>query len=248
MDAWGKFDESSGRFHRLEHHCADVAACFEALLRDGVLRERFVRAAGGNEFTDTTAARLAFLAYLHDFGKLNDYPDLRPCQRAVAAAPVDQPLLILESETGSGKTEAAILRFAALQHAGLVDGLYFAVPTRAAAKQLPQKQLHGRVSRALERLFPPAARVETVLAVPGYLVAGDAEVHEYARGRWNHRSGAARRVAREVGALPSGLALAQPAAPSVADINKACSPPSPSSSPASGPETGFPAHAGMDPR
>ena len=360
MAAWGKFDKSSGRIHRLEHHCADVAACFEALLRDPVLRVRFVKAAGDREFTDTTAARLTFLAYLHDFGKLNagfqfkvrrrdelppraprpaghiaeallcfdqsdicallglhdlvdewgagviplahamlahhglparrptrsgsgpaelwkpfagydpratarllsergrswfpaafsrgprmperpalahlfagtvaladqlgsdddafryepepepdyieharriaadavrskgfrrrdsitvaartgcrdvgslfDYADLRPAQRAVAAAPVDPPLLILESETGSGKTEAAILRFAALWQASLVDGLYFAVPTRAAAKQL-----HGRVSRALERLFPPAARVETVLAVPGYLIAGDAE-------------------------------------------------------------------------
>ena len=359
MEAWGKFDSSSGRFHRLEHHCADVAACFEALLRDPVLHARFVRAAGANDFTDTTAARLTFLAYLHDFGKLNagfqfqvrprselgpraplraghiaeallcfgrsdfcallglhdvveewgegaipllhamlahhgrpasrptrsgsgppalwkpfagydpratarrlrergrawfpeafsrgspipdipalahlfagivsladqlgsdeeafryepdpdpdyierarriaadtvrgkgfrrrdwiavdanadprdfrnlfDYTDLRPSQRAVTAAPVDKPLLILESETGSGKTEAAILRFAALWHAGLVDGLYFAVPTRAAAKQL-----HGRVSRALERLFPPSARVETVLAVPGYICAGDA--------------------------------------------------------------------------
>ena len=39
----------------------------------------------------------------------------------------------LESETGSGKTETAVLRFAALWRAGLVDGLYFAVPTRAAA-------------------------------------------------------------------------------------------------------------------
>ena len=360
MEAWGKFDRSSGRIHRLEHHCADVAACFEALLRDPVLHVRFFKAAGDNEFTDTTVARLTVLAYLHDFGKLNagfqfkvrprnelrprgprpaghvaeallcfgqsdicavlglhgmvddwgagviplahamlahhgrparratrsgsgpaelwqpfagydprataellrergrswfptafsqgphmpdtpalahlfagivaladqlgsdeeafryepdpdpdyierarriaadairgrgfrrrdsmavatatddrgfrslfDYPDLRPSQRVVTEAPIDQPLLILESETGSGKTEAAILRFAALQRAGLVDGLYFAVPTRAAAKQL-----HGRVSRALERLFPPAAHVETFLAVPGYLRAGDAE-------------------------------------------------------------------------
>ena len=360
MAAWGKFEKTSGCIHRLEHHCADVAACFEALLRDPVLRERFVKAAGDHEFTDTTAARLTFLAYLHDFGKLNagfqfkvrrrnelppraprpaghiaeallcfdqsdicallglhdivdewgagviplahamlahhgrparrptrsgcgpaelwkpfagydpratarllrergrswfpdafsrgscmpdtpalahlfagivaladqlgsddeafryepdpdpdyierarriaadavrskgfrrrdsmgvatvtdgrdfrslfDYPDLRPSQRVVTEAPIDLPLLILESETGSGKTEAAILRFVALWRAGLVDGLYFAVPTRAAAKQL-----HGRVGRALERLFPPAAHIETLLAVPGYLRAGDAE-------------------------------------------------------------------------
>ena len=357
MDAWGKFDESSGRFHRLEHHCADVAACFEALLGDPVLRARFVRAAGTDDFTDTTAARLTLLAFLHDFGKLNtgfqfqvrrqiaspprgpqraghiteallcfdqsdmctllglqdivddwgdgvipllhamlahhgrparrlmrsgsgppelwtpfagydprttakllnsrgrswfpeafspaarmpdapalahlfagtlvladqlgsdeaafeyepdpdphyidrarriaakaveskgfrrfhwsantavadirslfDHVDPRPAQRAVAAAPLDRSLLILESETGSGKTEAAVLRFAALWRAGLVDGLYFAVPTRAAAKQL-----HGRVRQALDRLFPRKANVETILAVAGYLRAGEAE-------------------------------------------------------------------------
>ena len=71
MYAWGKFDESSGRFHRLEHHCADVAACFEALLLDPVLRARFARAAGASDLGDTTAARLTLLAFLHDFGKLN---------------------------------------------------------------------------------------------------------------------------------------------------------------------------------
>ena len=357
MQAWGKFDASSGHIHRLEHHSADVAACFEALLRDRVLRARFVQAAGADGFSDTTAARLTFLAYLHDFGKLNagfqfkvrrqnesprrgpqraghiaeallcfdqsdictllglhdivnkwgagvvpllyamlahhgrparrptqsgggppelwrpfagydpratarllgelgrrwfpdafgdgppmpdepalahlfagvvaladqlgsdenvfeyepdpephyierarriatevvrskgflridwptdaaaadvrtlfDYVAPRPSQRAVSAAPLDRPLLILESETGSGKTEAAVLRFAGLWRAGLVDGLYFAVPTRAAAKQL-----HGRVRRGLDRLLPPAAHAQTVLAVPGYLVAGAAE-------------------------------------------------------------------------
>ena len=351
MDAWGKFREPDG-FHRLEHHCADVAACFEALLLEPVLRARFERASGGTGFSDTTAARLTVLAFLHDFGKLNtgfqfkirdrhefpnpvpprtghigaallapreiletlglfdiyqawgdaveplllaalshhgrparkpthsgsgppelwksfagydprataallrerslawfpgafeegptlpetpalahlfagivaladqigsdeevfdfepdanpsyidrarriandavrnkgfrranwsartapadirtlfDYPEPRPSQIAVSAAPLDRPLLILESETGSGKTEAAVLRFAALWRAGLVDGLYFAVPTRAAAKQL-----HDRVRRALTRLFPANAHVETVLAVPGYIVAG----------------------------------------------------------------------------
>lgn len=354
MEAWGKFDEASGRIHRLEHHCADVAACFEALLRGPVLRARFAQAAGTDHFTDTTAARLTFLAFLHDFGKLSvgfqfqergphaparrapglaghigaallcfdnsdicellglheiadtwgagvcpllyatlahhgrparrptrtgsgppelwkpfagydpretarlllergrawfprafepgppipdepalahlfagtvaladqlgsdegafefepkpdahyierarqiatetirdkkfersewpsstpaidvetliDHSELRPSQQVVSAAPVDRELLILESETGSGKTEAALLRFAALWRVGAVDGLYFAVPTRAAAKQL-----HGRVNKTLSRLFPQTAKVETALAVPGYLRAG----------------------------------------------------------------------------
>ena len=363
VEAWGKFDEASGRIHRLEHHCADVAACFEALLREPVLRARFTQAAGVAHFTDTTAARLAFLAFVHDFGKLSvgfqfkvrrpnaparrapglaghigaallcfdnsdicellglheivdawgdgvlpllyaalahhgrparrptrtgggppelwrpfagydpretakllsergrawfprafdsgpplpvapalahlfagvvtladqlgsdkgafeyePHPDphyidrarriaveavrgrgferacwsanafvadvrtlfghvkARPVQGAVSTAALDRPLLIVESETGSGKTEAAILRFAALWHAGRVDGLYFAAPTRAAAKEL-----HDRISRALNRLFPSAARVQTVLAVPGYIVAGSAEAQPLGR-------------------------------------------------------------------
>jgi CRISPR-associated endonuclease/helicase Cas3 len=49
------------------------------------------------------------------------------------------PLLILESETGSGKTEAALWRFAQLFQAGQVDGLYFALPTRVAASQLYER-------------------------------------------------------------------------------------------------------------
>ena len=69
---------------------------------------------------------------------------------------------VLESATGSGKTEAALARFARLQEAGQVDSLYFAVPTRAAATQL-----YGRVTEAKEELFdkPP----QSVLAVPGYM-------------------------------------------------------------------------------
>ena len=353
--AWGKF-RSITEFHRLEHHCADVAACFEALLRDGVLRERFVRATGTGDISRVAESRLTVLAFLHDMGKLNcgfqfkvfdrealppgappraghcgsevfwcfqqehiceaiglyamfdtwgegfeplflaslahhgrpplqprsgdgppplwepfagydpqaaatvlgerirswfpdafgsgpplvdsaalahlfagivaladqtasaeeffcfqpesdptyilkareqaeraverrqlrragwpvrtaptrfqdlfDHSEPRPLQSAVQDAPLDRPLVILESETGSGKTEAAVLRFSALWHAGLVDGLYFAVPTRAAAKQL-----HGRVLQALRKLFPPTIGVETVLAIPGYHVAGEA--------------------------------------------------------------------------
>ena len=380
MYAWGKFDESSGRFHRLEHHCADVAACFEALLLDPVLRARFARAAGASDLGDTTAARMTLLAFLHDFGKLNvgfqfkvrrpnessgrrprraghlaeallccdqsdmsgllglrrmvdewgngvvpliyamlahhgrparrptrtgsgppelwkpfagydpravakllhergrawfpaafdpgpplpdapalahlfagtvaladqlgsdeaafeyeadpvpnyierarrvatevvqsksfsrfgwrkdtgvpdvrslfDHVEPRPPQRAVASAPLDRPLLVLESETGSGKTEAAVLRFAALWRAGLVDGLYFAVPTRAAARQL-----HGRVSSALDRLFPAAARGRTALAVPGYLKVGDAEGRRAGRFEvfWEDEPDEAERLAR----------------------------------------------------
>lgn len=353
--AWGKYDKESGTFHRLEHHCADVAACFEALLADQVLRHRFRDAAGQEkDLCDVTLARLAVLAFLHDFGKLNagfqfklksnrtglprpaghiyealwcleqpdyapalglddmaqawgygpleqllraslahhgkpavvprygsppalwretngyspiaaakmlgekcrswfpgafldgpelpnaprlahlfagvvgvadqigsdeqsfpydptadpkyidrarelareavrkkgfgrdgrsprlrpidvgtlfDYAAPRPLQTATLEVPLDQKLVILESETGSGKTEAAILRFAALWSARRVDGLYFAVPTRAAAKQL-----HRRVNKALMRLFGNRPWSETVLAIPSYrIVVGTAK-------------------------------------------------------------------------
>ena len=81
--------------------------------------------------------------------------------------PLDVPVVIIESETGSGKTEAALWRFARLYDAGLVDGLYFALPTRAAASQI-----HGRVNRFASNLFA-AQKPEPVLAVPGYIQAGD---------------------------------------------------------------------------
>ncbi|MBP2301922.1 CRISPR-associated helicase Cas3' [Azospirillum picis] len=89
-------------------------------------------------------------------------------QQATAEVPADRRLVILEAETGAGKTEAAVWRFARLFAAGAVDGLYFALPTRSAALQI-----HGRVNRLLERLTGPDG-LKAVLAVPGYLKVGDA--------------------------------------------------------------------------
>ena len=83
-----------------------------------------------------------------------------------------EQLVIIESETGSGKTEAALFRFARMYEAKLVDGLYFALPTRAAATQL-----HSRVTRFVEHMFPTENRPEPVLAVPGYVKAGDIAGH-----------------------------------------------------------------------
>ena len=72
---------------------------------------------------------------------------------------------LLEAETGSGKTEAALAYFARLFHAGRVDGLYFALPTRTAATQI-----YRRVCTALACAFPEEkSRPAAVLAVPGYL-------------------------------------------------------------------------------
>ena len=102
------------------------------------------------------------------FQDLFDHSEPRPIQQAVIDASNDCRLLILESETGSGKTEAAILRFCSLWRRGDVDGIYFAVPTRAAARQL-----HERVSKAVAKLIPEELSAETTLAVPGYILAGE---------------------------------------------------------------------------
>lgn len=96
-----------------------------------------------------------------------DHPRPRPAQASVGGIGPHERLVILEAETGSGKTEAALWRFAVLFEAGEVDALYFAVPTRAAARQL-----HARVTGAVRRMFVPVP--EPILAIPGQRVAGDA--------------------------------------------------------------------------
>ena len=89
-------------------------------------------------------------------------------QLSACDIPLNEPLVIIESETGSGKTEAALWRFARMYEQRLVDGLYFALPTRAAATQL-----HSRVTAFVDNMFPADDRPDPVLAVPGYVRAGD---------------------------------------------------------------------------
>ncbi|MBE0431511.1 MAG: CRISPR-associated helicase Cas3' [Dehalococcoidia bacterium] len=100
-----------------------------------------------------------------DFETFFDGKVPRPAQRAMVEQPLPQgaSTLILEAETGSGKTEAALYWFLRLFGAGLVDGLYFALPTRAAAQQI-----YERVNRAIQRIFGQDAP-PVVLAVPGYI-------------------------------------------------------------------------------
>ncbi|GEO18003.1 CRISPR-associated helicase/endonuclease Cas3 [Microvirga aerophila] len=85
-------------------------------------------------------------------------------QRRAAEAP--GPIVVLEAETGSGKTEAALFRFARLFADGRVDGLYFALPTRVAASAI-----YERVRDVVERLIPPGRRPSVIQAVPGYVRA-----------------------------------------------------------------------------
>ncbi len=48
-------------------------------------------------------------------------------------------LFLIEASTGSGKTEAALARFAQLRSSGEVGGLYFALPTRATARAMKDR-------------------------------------------------------------------------------------------------------------
>ena len=112
-----------------------------------------------------------------DFGVFGSSFEPRPAQSVLDSLPLPPTdrgsLTVLEAETGSGKTEAAIHRFAQLFRAGLVDGLYFALPTRTSATQI-----HERVRRAVEATFDSleaTARPPVVLAVPGYLRVDDEE-------------------------------------------------------------------------
>lgn len=94
--------------------------------------------------------------------------EARPMQLAAADLSLGD-IVVLEAETGGGKTEAALWRFVQLFEKGKVDSLYFALPTRVAATQLYQ-----RVLALVTRLWPENAPV-VVRALPGYEAADDQE-------------------------------------------------------------------------
>ena len=100
------------------------------------------------------------------FNAVFDVAEARPMQLAAADLSYGD-VVVLEAETGSGKTEAALWRFVQLFLAGKVDSLFFALPTRVAASQL-----YKRVLDFVTRLWPKNAPV-VVRALPGYEAADD---------------------------------------------------------------------------
>jgi CRISPR-associated endonuclease/helicase Cas3 len=77
--------------------------------------------------------------------------------------PLTERLVFVEAPTGSGKTEAACIWADRLVAAGLVDGMYFAVPTRSAATEL-----HSRIARLMSGVHASLTG-RVVRAVPGML-------------------------------------------------------------------------------
>jgi CRISPR-associated endonuclease/helicase Cas3 len=98
-----------------------------------------------------------------DFVTIFDVSAARPVQE-IAPSP-EASCVVLEAETGSGKTEAALWRFLHLFRDGKVDGLYFALPSRVAATQV-----FHRMVQFCDRAFGPD-RPAVVLAVPGQQMA-----------------------------------------------------------------------------
>ena len=117
---------------------------------------------------ESTPKRIQLLAAAPTFAQTFSAPAPYPIQ-AVMADKALGPLLILESETGSGKTEAALWRFVHLFQSGAVDSLYFALPTRVSAKQI-----YDRVRQAIARLWPEDPPL-VVRALPGYAAADGEE-------------------------------------------------------------------------
>jgi CRISPR-associated endonuclease/helicase Cas3 len=116
---------------------------------------------------DVSVARAAIATAPKDFLSRFGFSDMQPLQQIIADISTggeNDRLLIAEAETGSGKTEAALNRFLDLFAADKVDSLYFALPTRVAAREL-----YDRVCACIDRLIPcPEERPPVVLAVPGY--------------------------------------------------------------------------------
>ncbi len=118
--------------------------------------------------TKETSQRLQHTStdFAQVFG-LGDEGKARPMQTALADLSLG-PVVVLEAETGSGKTEAALWRFLHLWRAGQVDALYFALPTRVAATQL-----YERVQAFVQRAWGISGGDIPVVvrALPGYAAA-----------------------------------------------------------------------------
>jgi len=128
----------------------------------GAATARLFRSMGLNPL----AARQCLQSKKIDLDLILPGAQARGVQRSIVSVGATGPgsLVIIEADTGSGKTEAALCHFLAQYKAGDVDGMYFALPTRTAATQI-----FGRVARAITLCWPDESAPPVTLAVPGYL-------------------------------------------------------------------------------
>lgn len=98
------------------------------------------------------------------FPKIFPVNEPTPLQKHVAemALPGPGSRVLIESETGSGKTEAVLALYARLRAMGKVSGLVFALPTRATATAM-----HDRVLEALPGVYRDSVAPTVALAMGG---------------------------------------------------------------------------------
>lgn len=103
---WGKLqrrgDGEVVAWHPLIDHCADVAACCEALLALPVVERRLAALAGRDALDRVTRARLAVLCALHDLGKLNHGFQRKATRSAAVAGHVTEGLALLDPRGSVG--------------------------------------------------------------------------------------------------------------------------------------------------
>jgi CRISPR-associated endonuclease/helicase Cas3 len=138
----------------------------------GTLAQQRATSVLRNMRIDVAEARVDLIRRAPTFAEVFGFGP-NPTQERTAAIDLG-PVVVVESETGSGKTEAALWRFATLFAEGAVDSLVFALPTRIAATQIA-----SRVNKFIGTLFPnPDHRPNTILAVPGYVRADGEDAKE----------------------------------------------------------------------
>jgi len=99
----------------------------------------------------TALKKTGMLAVIQDAGFKYLFPDYVPqgIQTLLPLLPIKAGLSIVESDTGSGKTEFALAYASLLINDGLADGIVFGLPTQATANGL-----FKRIGNAAEKLFP----------------------------------------------------------------------------------------------
>lgn len=100
---------------------------------------------------ETALNETGMLADIQGAGFNYLFPDYIPhgIQALLPQLPIKPGLSIVESDTGSGKTEFALAYASLLIDAGLADGIVFGLPTQATANGL-----FDRIGSAAEKLFP----------------------------------------------------------------------------------------------
>lgn len=126
-------------------------------------RTRIV-SSGGVPLTGIPLLESIFPAIFADHSNGRVPPAPTPLQAYVASMELPPPgsRILIESETGSGKTEAALALYARLRAAGYVGGLVFALPTRATATAM-----YKRIAAAVEAMYESEYRPTMALAMGG---------------------------------------------------------------------------------